>query len=87
MKISGIQIERLQLKLPGTALQLTPALAKSAATVLARSLRQEKLSVSATPRIQGLDVRVAREHANATGIAKAIRASIMRSVDPVRNRK
>lgn len=91
MRIRGIRIERMHLKLPRTApasaLQPTPALARDAAAALARSLRQAGLSVSAPSRLQGLDVRVAHKQADATGIANAIRASIARSVDPTGNGK
>jgi hypothetical protein len=92
MKIRGIRIERLHVKLPRTVLSSSArpspaALASDAATALARSLRQAGLAVGATPRVHGLDVRVGREEADATGIANAIRASIMRSVDPTGNGK
>jgi hypothetical protein len=89
MKIRGIRIERLRLKLfatvPPSAAQPSAALARDAAAALARSLRQAGLAVSAPARLQDLDVRVARKQAGASGIAKAISASITRSVDPTRN--
>ena len=89
MKIRGIRIERLHLKLPGTvpssAAQPSAALARDAAAALARSLRQAGLSVNAPARLQDLDVRVVRKQADASGIANAVRASITRSVDPTGN--
>jgi hypothetical protein len=89
MKIRRIRIERLHLKLPragpSSAAQPTAGLARDAAAALARSLRQAGFAASAPAHVQGIDVRLARKQADATGIANAIRTSITRSVDPTRN--